>query len=247
MDELAPTRTLTDGLEPYLAVDRTPRRGPCWVMGHMVAGLDGTAAIAGKVGALSTASDQVLFRRMRQVADVVMVGAETVRREGYGVVALDDDARRRRREQGLPPTPPLAVVSRSLNLDWTAAAFRKAPAHARTLVVTCGSADARRREAAAQVADLVVAGDEKVDVRQAFRALAQRGHRVVVCEGGPTWLGFVVAAGLLDELCLSVSPVMGGDRLPVAVTPDGAGLTHFELRHVLAEHGTLFLRYEAAP
>src|SRR5699024_2574105 len=102
----------------YLAVDRSQPRHECWVTGHMVAGLDGTAAIDGKVGALSTEVDQNLFRQMRQIADVVLVGAETVRREGYGLVRLSDEAKAQREANGKPPTPPVAVGSGSLQLNW---------------------------------------------------------------------------------------------------------------------------------
>src|SRR5690606_27844551 len=101
-----------------------------------------------------------------------------------------------------------------------------------------------RREAE-RVADVVVAGDEWVTPGAALSGLAALGHRVVVCEGGPTWLGQLAAAGLLDELCLTIAPLMGGDPLPVAITPEGGGLTEYELKHVLVESGTLFLRYES--
>src|SRR3954465_12531481 len=116
----------------------------CWVIGHMVAGLDGTAAVGGRVGSLSTSPDQALFPRMRQVADIVLVGAETVRREGYGPVRLSEEARQWRARRGLAPTPPLAVVSRSLALDWTATMFTNAPEDAPTHVITCASADLKR-------------------------------------------------------------------------------------------------------
>lgn len=235
---------LPDALAPYLDVDRSRPVHECWVTGHMVAGLDGTAAVGGRVGALSTVPDQALFRRMRQIADVVLVGAETVRREGYGSIRLTEDAQTQRRRAGRPPTPPLAVVSGSLDLDWTARAFTEAPEGARTHIITCADADPGRLAAAQQVADVVVAGESRVDPAAAIRALAELGHRVVLCEGGPRWLGELVAADRLDELCLTISPVMGGDPLPVAVTPPGAGLTAFELKGILAEDHTLFLRYE---
>jgi len=212
----------------------------------MVAGLDGTASVDGRVGSLSTTPDQALFRRMRQIADVVLVGAETVRREGYGPVRLTDDAQEQRRRLGQSPTPPLAVVSRSLAFDWTAQAFTDAPDDARTVVITCAGADPERRAAAEQVADVIVAGDEHVEPAAAMRALADAGRRVVLCEGGPTWLGELVAADRLDELCLSISPIMGGDPLPVSVTPPGAGLARFELKGAMAEDDTVFLRYERA-
>jgi riboflavin biosynthesis pyrimidine reductase len=213
----------------------------------MVAGLDGTASVDGRVGSLSTAPDQALFRRMRQIADIVLVGAETVRREGYGPVRLTEDARTQRRQQGRSPTPPLAVVSRSLALDWTAPVFTEAPEDARTHVITCAAADPVRRAEAEAVATVVVAGQDRVEPRLAMQALADLGRRVVLCEGGPTWLGEVVAADRLDELCLSISPVMGGDPLPVSVTPAGAGLATFELKGAMADHDTVFLRYERTP
>jgi len=236
-----------DALAPYLAVDRSRPEHECWVTGHMVAGLDGTASVGGRVGSLSTTPDQELFRRMRQIADVVLVGAETVRREGYGPVRLSEDAQQQRRQQGQSSIPPLAVVSRSLSFDWTAKAFADAPADARTHVITCAAADPERRAEAEKVAEVIVAGDDTVDPAAAMRALAELGHRVVLCEGGPTWLGELVAADRLDELCLSISPVMGGDPLPVSVTPPGAGLATFELKGAMAEDDTIFLRYERAP
>ena len=236
---------ISDPLAPYLEVDRSSPRHECWVTGHMVAGLDGTAAIGGRVGALSTRPDQELFRRMRQIADIVLVGAETVRREGYGAIRLSGEAQARRRELGKPATPPVAVVSRSLELDRTASVFADAPEHAQTVVVTCAGADRGRRAKVEEFATVIVAGDDRVDPIEAMRALSARGYDVVLCEGGPTWLGELVAADRLDELLLSISPMMGGDPLPVAVTPEGAGIARFELKGIMAEENTLFLRYEA--
>jgi riboflavin biosynthesis pyrimidine reductase len=238
---------VTDPLAPYAAVDRTRGPGPCWVMAHVVGGLDGSAAIRGRVGELSTAPDAKLFSLMRALADVVLVGAETVRAEGYGAVRLPRDRIEAREAAGRPGTPPLAVVTRSLELDWSARAFADAPPWSRTLVITCAAADPRRLEHARDVADVIVAGDDRVDPELAMRCLSELGHRVVLCEGGPTWLGEVVAAGLLDELCYTVSPLMGGDPLPVSITPAGAPLARFALGHVLRDGDTLFLRYERGP
>ena len=189
MHELERGADVPDALGPYLAVDRSRLRHECWVTGHMVAGLDGTASVDGRVGSLSTKPDQELFRRMRQIADIVLVGAETVRREGYGSVRLDDEAQAQRRRQGQSPTPPLAVVSRSLAFDWTAKAFADAPDDARTHVITCAAADPERRAEAEKFAEVIVAGDDRVEPAAAMAALAELGHRVVLCEGGPSWLG----------------------------------------------------------
>jgi riboflavin biosynthesis pyrimidine reductase len=171
---LRPGAKVPDALAPYLAVDRSRPRHECWVTGHMVAGLDGTASVQGRVGALSTAPDQELFRRMRQIADIVLVGAETVRREGYGPVRLTEDAQAQRVRQGQSPNPPLAVVSRSLDFDWTARVFTEAPEDARTHVFTCAAANPERRAVAEESATVIVAGDDRVEPAAAVRALADR-------------------------------------------------------------------------
>lgn len=215
-------------------------------MAHMVGGLDGSAAVGGRVGALSDAPDAQLFRLMRALADVVLVGAETVRREGYGPVRLPPEQVDARLAAGRSPTPPLAVVSRSLQLDWSAKAFTDPAPESRTLVVTCRAAEPAALARAREVAHVVVAGEDRVDPVEAMRQLAAAGHRVVLCEGGPTWLGELVAAGCLDELCLTLAPLMGGDPLPVSVAPPGAGLAHFTLQHAARQQDTLFLRYERA-
>jgi riboflavin biosynthesis pyrimidine reductase len=209
------------------------------VLANMVAGLDGSAAVAGRVGELSGPVDQALFRRLRSVADVVLVGAETVRREHYGPVRIDDERRAERVAAGREPVPGLAIVTRSLRLDLASRAFTEA--ERRTVVVTCEAADPARRAALAEIADVVVAGDERVDMSTALQMLS---GDVVLCEGGPALLGELVDGGLLDELCLTLSPLMGGDPLPVAVSLGQRRLTRFRLAHALANGSTLFLRYE---
>ena len=241
---LQPGPEIRDPLAPYAAVHRSRPDGGCWVMAHMVGGLDGSAAIGGRVGALSTAPDAELFRLMRALADVVLVGAETVRRERYGLVKLPPQLAVARQAAGRPGAPPLAVVTRSLDLDWSAPLFAGAPPERRTLVITCQAADPGRLERARAAAEVIIAGQDRVDPAQAMARLAGLGYRVVLCEGGPAWLGELVAAGLLDELCLTIAPLMGGDPLPVSVAPPGAPLARFALRQVLQAGDTLFLRYE---
>lgn len=244
MKILRPADQVPDPLAPYAAVDRTRRDGACWVMANMVGGLDGSASVGGRVGSLSTAPDAALFSAMRTLADVVLVGAETVRREGYATFSLTEEQVAARRARGRPPAPRLAVVSRSLRMDWSSKAFTAAPPDNRTLVLTCRAADPQRVAEARKVADVVVAGGESVEPKAALEELARLEHRVVLCEGGPHWLGELVAADLLDELCLTVSPIMGGDALPVSVSPPDAPVRHLALRHVLGDGDTLFLRYE---
>src|ERR1039458_9974569 len=189
MRTLMPGPPIADPLAPYAEVKRSRADGRCWVMAHMVGGLDGAGAIGGRVGDRSTAPDAELFRLMRALSDVVLVGAATVRAEHYGVVRLPPERAAARVAAGRPATPPLAVVTRSLDLDWSAPAFTDAPPGARTLVITCAAADPQCLDQARQVADVIVAGDDRVDPDLALRRLAERGYRVVLCEGGAPWPG----------------------------------------------------------
>ncbi|MCW2498424.1 MAG: hypothetical protein JWN87_100 [Frankiales bacterium] len=236
---------LTDLLELYVKAERLAPASRPWVLGNMVGGLDGTAAVAGRVGALSTPADARLFRELRTVPDVVLVGAETVRRERYGPVRLDAALEASRLEAGRPVAPPIAVLSGSLDIDWSIPLFADTDAGPRPLIITCASAPEARREEARAVAEVVLAGDDSVDLGSALHQLRERGAEVVLCEGGPTLLGGLAGAGLLDELCLTLTPLMGGDPLPLALTPPGAETSRFTLEHaVVDEDGTLFLRYE---
>jgi riboflavin biosynthesis pyrimidine reductase len=243
VDLLRTGEEIPDPLAAYSSVDRSSPLGACWVMANMVGGLDGSAAVGGRVADLSTPSDADLFVSMRALADVVLVGAETLRREGYGRLSLPAARVAARTAMGKPAEPAFAVVTKSLDVDWSVMPFT-GPGSRRVMVITCEAADPGRVGRARMVADVIVAGGDRVDPVDAMVQLSDRGHRVVLCEGGPTWLGELVAADQLDELCLTLSPLMGGDPLPVSVSAPGGRIVRMSLMHVLTEGDTLFLRYQ---
>lgn len=233
-----------DGDVPSLYRDapRPPPGGRPWVLANFVAGLDGSIAVRGRVGSLTSTADQVVFRLLREVADVVMIAAGTARAEGYGPVVLDDAARDRRTARGQQPVPPVAVVTRSLELDLTSRLFTQSTA--RPLVITVEQADATARRGVEEVADVVVAGEAAVDPARALEALAARGVEVVTCEGGPSLTTMLLGAGLLDELCLTVAPLVGGDPLRLVADVPQLPLHRFDLAHAVAGgRDELFLRY----
>lgn len=244
MRPLSPGPPLDDLLAPYRRVTRQAPAERPWVMANMVSGLDGCAAVRGRVGELSDPIDQRLFRLLRALADVVLVGAETVRAEGYGPVRLGEPERQARVAAGRRPVPRVAVVTRSLALDRDARLFAQAHAEARPVIVTCEQAGSERRAGLSGVADLLVAGDASVDLGQALRLLREEGDEIVLCEGGPALLGQLVEAKLLDELCLTLSAVMGGDALPVSISTATSELMRFRLAHASTANEALFLRYE---
>jgi riboflavin biosynthesis pyrimidine reductase len=197
--------------------------------------------VEGRVGALSSDTDKTVFRLLRSLADVVLVGAGTFRAERYAPSRLADHLRQWRVERGRPPVPPIAVVSRSLDLDLEAPVFTDT--EVRTLVVTTADADPEARARIAEVADVVVAGESRLDPAAALRALRERGHEIVLCEGGGVLNAELLAAGLLDELCLTVSPRVGGDPSRIVADAPRIPLADLRLAHVLADGDELYLRY----
>jgi len=222
-----------------------------WLRANMVASLDGAATLGGRSGGLSGGADQQVFALLRALADVIMVGAGTARVEGYRPVRpRTEGVRWAWLREGRPPSPPIAVVTRQLGLDLGSPLLASSPAHARTIVITTEAAPPGRREAAAATADVIVAGRESVDIRAAVAALAARGHRQILTEGGPYLLSQIIEAGLLDELCLTISPLLAGpgaSRIVAGAGPAGQAAGDaghaLQLAHVLAEDGHLLCRY----
>jgi riboflavin biosynthesis pyrimidine reductase len=213
-----------------------------WLRANFVASVDGAAHVDGRSGGLSSPDDMRLFGLLRVLADVVLVGAGTARVEGY------KPARRRPSlaslREGRPETATIAVVTQTLGLNLASPLFTEAPPDARTIVITCAASDDDLRAQAGKVADVIVAGDDSVDLGQARRELEDRGLGRVLCEGGPHLFTDLAAPGLLDELCLSLSPKLAGPgagRITAGSPLDTRPLT---LRQVIAgDDGFLFFRY----
>jgi len=238
-----------DDLDAAYAWPGWPEARP-WVRANMVSTVDGAARGPESLSkSISSRADKRVFGRLRGLADVVLVGAGTVRAEDYTPAQVRPSFADRRAAAGQLVAPPLAEVSRSLRLDLSAPRYTEAPV--RPIVITCASSDPGRRAAAAEVADVIVAGDDGVDLADALAQLAERGLVRVHAEGGPTLLADLAAADLLDELLLTVSPVLAGgsfdgaDAVPriLAGSPLPDAPRPLRLMHLLEDDGTLFLRY----
>ncbi|GGT18533.1 pyrimidine reductase family protein [Streptomyces purpureus] len=219
--------------------------GPgAWLRANMVSSLDGAAQHEGRSQPISGDTDMRIFGTLRALADVVVVGAETVRLEGYRPARAREAFAKRREAAGQGPAPAIAVVSASLNLDFALPLFTEPLVP--TLILTGAAAPPDRvRAAEAAGAVVIVAGDGPgVEPERAVRALAGRGLRRQLTEGGPRLLGQLVAAGVLDELCLTVSPTMtAGGAQRIAGGPSVAVPERFALASLLEESGFLFTRY----
>jgi riboflavin biosynthesis pyrimidine reductase len=219
-----------------------PSSGRPWVRANMVTSADGAATIRGRSAGLSGDADRSLFALLRSLADVVLVGAGTARAERYSAVRPEELWPGLR--NGKPPVPAIAVVSRRVSLDLDSPLLTAALPQARTILITTEQAPPGLRADALHDADVIVAGDDTADLGFALQALADRGYRRVLAEGGPQLLGQLAAAELLDELCLTISPlVASGGASRIAVGTSAAQTGKLELQHVLEEEGHLFCRY----
>lgn len=215
-----------------------------WLRANMIASADGAATLDGRAGGLGNPTDQRILGLLRALSDVVIAGSGTVITEGYGPARVRDEYKAVRAQAGQAPAPVMAVVSNQLRLDFSARYFTDE--QRRPIVLTCEAAPPDRVQAAHKVADVVLAGTKVVEPPLMVQALAERGFRRLLCEGGPTFLGDVAASGALDELCLTVSPMLiGGPSRRILDGPAMDPPARLRLMQLLLDDDELlYARYE---
>jgi len=219
--DAAPRTVVAEPGEPGLAAlypHPAPAAGGAWVRANMITTLDGAVTGAdGRSGSISGPADHRVFDLLRSLADVVLVGAGTVRAEGYRELPVRADLRAARAARGQSPEPELAVVTRYGPLPDDVLDGARPP-----LVVTVTDrpdlAALRRRVGSDRV---VAVGSGSVDLAAALTALADGGLPRVLTEGGPGLLGDLIGADLVDDLCLTTSPVLVGGSAGRVVAPAG--------------------------
>ena len=216
---------------------------------NMVSSADGRATLAGRSAPLSSAADRELFHALRTPVDAVLAGAGTVRAERYGELVPDPVRRLLREQRGLPPEPLACVATTSVALDPELPLFAAPDARVVLLTPSQATLDGAR----ARIDYIRAGAGRTLDLRAALAELRARfGVELVLCEGGPHLAGELLAAGALDELFLSLAPVIAGTdpealgelRIVAGATLDPA--VTLELLSVLASGSHLFLRYRVA-
>lgn len=244
MRQLVPTPI--DSVDPlglYLTDDRPPPAGRPWVMCNMIASLDGATSLDGVSGGLGGPADKAVFRAIRASCDWVLVASATAIAERYRMPLTSDELETARAGHGRAPAPQLAIVTASGRIDPTLPAFtERADEQCRPLVITGQRAD--EEHLALLDADVVRLATENPEPHGILQELLQRGAGVVLAEGGPRFNGRLHAAGVIDELCLSLSPVIVGGNSTRIVRdgPDGA-VAGMRLERLLEQDNLLFARY----
>lgn len=213
-----------------------------WVRTNFVSTLDGAVqGRDGRSGTINTPSDRTVFALLRAHADVILVGAGTVRAEKYRAVDLEDWQLALRAGLGLAPYPTLAIVSASCQLP---SVLQPDPDSALVLILTSRRSRGVRPDFGNGVEVIEFDDPDRVPAKELIAALGSRGLRRVLCEGGPHLAGQLHAAGLVDEFCLTLSPlVVAGPAARSTVgppIPDEA----FRLEHAIgADDNAVLLRY----
>ncbi len=226
-------------LREALEFEPVPDERPYTVV-NFVASVDGRATVSGRSGPLSDHGDRVLFHALREQVDAVMAGTGTLRVERYGRLIKDPDARRRRLERGLQPEPLATVVSRSGEVPYEIPLFSEPEAR----IVEFTGATAPRPVTAQR--ELITLTPDDVGLTRVMRELRRRFEvRTLLCEGGPTLFGALVAEDLVDELFLTMTPkLVGGEDNPAILSgPPLPVPAPLRLRWLLEREGSLFLRF----
>jgi riboflavin biosynthesis pyrimidine reductase len=210
---------------------------------NFVCSLDGAIEVGGRSGPLGGPGDKQIFHLLRALTDVVLVGAGTARAERYGPAQLSEERRQARTGMGQRPTPPIAVVT-GRGLDPDSRLFSGGPEAERPLIMTTTRGAESTPKAVRQAADVIACGDERVEPARVIDALTERGLARVLCEGGPSLVTDLFAHGLVDELCLTLAPVLAGPERARLTTGTSWMAPHsMSIGSVLEQDGDLYLRY----
>ena len=230
-----------DGLRALYAYPEALTRP--WIRINFVSSLDGAVAVEGRSGALGSPADKKVFGLLRELADVILVGAGTVRAENYGGARTSEALRARREQAGLSPVPPVAVVTTSCDLPPDLRLFTDTTIPP-VVFTTSRAPEAARRVVQEAGADLRVIAEDHIDGHALRTALAAAGWTRVLCEGGPRLFGRMIEDGVVDDLCLTWAPVLAaGAAGRIAISPTPA-LTPLRRAHLICDDdGTLLTRW----
>jgi riboflavin biosynthesis pyrimidine reductase len=246
LSQLGSVRELDDGDLPELY--GYPERDGTWVRANFITSVDGGATAGDSSGAMGGPGDRLVFNLLRELADVIVVGAGTVRVEGYSGAHVGAAQRQRRQARGQSEVPQLAIVTRSGHLSRDMAVFTRTEVP--PLVLTCTAAADEARNLLAGLCEVLdCSGDDPgaVDEATLLAVLGDRGMHRILTEGGPTLLDSLMDRDMLDELCLTIAPYLVGGQARRIATGPGRLLTRMRCAHVLTdEAGYLYTRYVKA-
>lgn len=219
----------TDPAAPYLRV-------------NFVTSADGAATVRGRSGGLGGTNDRRLMNVLRAMSDAVLVGAGTVRAEGYGGLNLSEEVRPWRTAHYTSEAPQMVIAANRLALDPQMDVFQHEESP--PIIAAPKAAVQAAGDRFDGLAEVLACGTDRLDLRRLLQILAERGQTQILCEGGPHLFGSLLELNLVDEVDLTVSPMFeAGTARRISVSDEELHRT-FRIGSVLADQGSyLFLRY----
>lgn len=221
------------------------------VRANFVVSIDGAVTLGGRSRGLSSKADRLVFHTMRRLCDVILVGAGTARVEGYAPLEMPEEVQTARQAAGLAPLPRLAVISGSLRFekDQPLLSGEGLPPLRRPIIFTRQGVDpsaVAELSRCVEIIQLPSSEPGRVPLERVLDVLEERGLRRVLCEGGPGVFGELLAGDLLDELCLTLATQIVGTGEHRLVGGTLEGPRSFDLRSLLEDDGSLFMRLNRA-
>ena len=246
MKQIFPEEIEVDPAAVYNNDVRTPLDSRPWILLNMVNSVDGFISFEGRAGGLSGPADKNVYQIIRGLADIILVGAGTVRAENYQAPKTPEGNLAELREsRGQEKRPRIAVLSGELNLDPDMGLFaERHPADKPPLIYTKRESLKKNASQFTSSAEIVDFPEEELNVSRVLEDLLNKDAKIVVCEGGPNLNAHLLAAGVIDEFCLSVSPrAVGGEDPAVFLNQPVDSPTELSLDRILLEEEFLFCRY----
>jgi 5-amino-6-(5-phosphoribosylamino)uracil reductase len=216
-----------------------------WIRVNFVAGIDGAVSQDGVSGGLGTPADKAVFGELRSLADAVLVGSGTVTAENYGGVEVSDAVRAARTARGQSEVPPIVVVTGSASVDPESTVVTGAEVP--PIVLTTSHAPEDRVQALRDAGLTVVRADGDLTGDVVVALLQDLGLQRVLCEGGPGLFGSLLAADVVDEVCVTTSPTLSAGTSGRMATSDAAVDRPMTPGHILLDDdGTILVRWVRA-
>jgi len=226
-----------------------------WLRTMMVMTPDGaTVGSDGLSGSISGPADKRVFMETRRLSDAVHVGAGTIRAERYTPMVAKPGWQQARADAGLAPAPQVVIVSGRLDLPWEERMFSESTLP--VIVVTTESVDPAAIAQAREHAEVWQVGVDSVDLTSLVTRMHSAGLRRIVCEGGEALLDGVVRAQLVDEIDLTIAPLLAGagyldhpgsEAQFVVSAEETERFVHFSLAHTFMDEGFTFCKFLRKP
>ena len=246
MKQIFPEETEVDPIDVYNNDLRTPLNSRPWILLNMVNSVDGFISFEGRAGGLSGSADRNIYQIIRGLADIILVGAGTVRAENYKAPKTPEGKLAEFREsRGQEKRPRIAVLSGELNLNPDMGLFaERHPEDKPPLIYTKSESLEKNRSQFATSSEIIDFPEEELNVSRVVHDLFNQDAKIVVCEGGPNLNAHLLADDLIDEFCLSVSPrAVGGENPPPFLNHPVDSPVELSLNRILLEEEFLFCRY----